>query len=103
MKLITIHLEDKKIEVQSSIWGTETIKVNDEVVSSKFSIFGATHRFNQIENNEEILYEVKIRLGFGPAIDIHRHGKPLLIFPKYGALRFFIFLVIIFTFAKFFG
>jgi len=102
MKFITIQSGDAKIEIHNSIWGKETIKVNDEVVSSQFSFFGSVHNFSRIEDNEEILYEVKMKLGFGPAFDIYRHGKPLLIFPKYGALRLFIFIVIILTFGKFF-
>jgi len=101
MKLITIHLGDKKIEVQNSFWGIETIRVNDELVSSKFSFFGTNHIFKQIENSEEILYEVKIRTGFGPVVDIYRQGNPILEFPKYGALRFFIYLIIILTIVKF--
>jgi len=95
MKFITIQSGDAKIEIHNSIWGKETIKVNDEVVSSQFSFFGSVHNFSRIENNEEIFYEVKIRLGFGPAVDIYRQGKPLLEFPKYGALRFFLFLLLI--------
>ena len=101
MKLITFHTGDNKIEIHNSILGKETVKVNDEVVSSKFSFFGSVHNFSRIEDNEEILYEVKMKLGFGPAFDIYRHGKPLLIFPKYGALRFIIFIVIVLTIGKF--
>ena len=45
MKLTTVYLGDKKIEFFNSLIGMETVKVNNEVVSSKFSITGTEHLF----------------------------------------------------------
>lgn len=94
MKLITIYNAHNRIEIHNSIWGRETITVNDKVVSSKFSFFGATHKFTVSENDQDVSYSAKIRFGFGLVVDIFRAGEPILEFPKYGAWRFVLMIIV---------
>ncbi len=45
MKYTTIYIGENKIEVFNTLLGIEKIKVNGEIVSRKFSIFGTEHNF----------------------------------------------------------
>lgn len=63
MKFTTIHLGENKIEIFNSILGKETIKVNGETVSAKYSIMGTEHPFKLIEN--EVESDCKIITGMG--------------------------------------
>lgn len=53
MKFTTIYLGENKIELFNSLLGKETVKVNDEMVSSKFSITGTEHLFSIKEQGNE--------------------------------------------------
>lgn len=63
MKFTTLYLLENKIEISNSLFGKETIKVNDEIVSEKYSITGAEHVFLLNEQGKEV--ECKIKLGYG--------------------------------------
>ncbi|MGZ2371699.1 hypothetical protein ACXR6G_18105 [Ancylomarina sp. YFZ004] len=87
MKFTTIHLENNKIELFNSVFGKETIKVNNEIVSEKRSILGTEHLF-QIKENEN---EANCRLvtGFGRngvVFDLYKNDKPIIESPKNGAM-----------------
>ena len=91
MKLTTIYLDEIKIEIFNSIIGIETIKVNGEVVSSKFSFFGATHYFSLTENETVTNYMLKLGFGFnGVVFDLYKNNKPIIESPKSGCLLFFL-------------
>lgn len=76
---MTIYQGENKIELHNSIWGKETIYVNNEEVSSKFSFFGTTHVFEVEESNEWIEYELKTGLGmYGVVVDMYRDGYPVI-------------------------
>lgn len=94
MKVITVHFGESKIELRNTIWGKETILVNDKLVSSKYTAFGGTgHKFMVDEDGEEANYSVKYRMGFGVAFDIWRNGEPVLESPKYGFWRLALLLI----------
>ena len=91
MKFTTIYLEENKIEIFNSILGRETIKVNGEIVSSKFSITGAEHIFSITENGT--ITDCKLKLGFGfngVVFDLYKNNKPIVESPKSGCLILFI-------------
>ena len=98
MKFTTIYLEENKIEIFNSIMGKETVKVNGEEVSSKFSIVGTEHNFQISENGN--ISDCKIVTGFGlngVVIDLYKNEKPIIESPKNGCLGFLL-MVIIFSF-----
>ncbi len=87
MKYATIYLDNKKIEIFNSLLGKETIKVNDQIVSSKYSIFGADHHFSLMENEEMNHYQFKFSLGINGVIyDFYKNGKPIIVSEKGGCL-----------------
>ena len=85
MKFTTVHLENNKIELFNSVFGKETIKVNNKIVSEKRSIFGTVHSFKIEENGTDI--ECKLATGFGlngVVIDLYKDGNPIIESPKSG-------------------
>jgi hypothetical protein len=90
MKFTTIYLEENKIEISNSILGIETIKVNGEIVSKKFSITGAEHTFSITENGTIADCNLKMGFGFhGVVFDLYKNNKPIVESPKNGCLIFF--------------
>lgn len=106
MKYFTINLGENKIEIHNSIFGNETIKVNDKIVSDKFSIFGANHKFKIIENEREVECKINIGLSFqGVVFNLYKDEKPIVIYNK-NTLRgilTIIFLVLLFKYDFFFN
>jgi hypothetical protein len=95
MKFTTIYLGENKIEVFNSLLGRETIKVNGEIVSQKYSIFGAEHNFIIKENEESVEYKIDFGFGFnGVVFDLYRNSKPIVESPKMGCM-FFVIIVMI--------
>ena len=83
MKIITIYLNSNTMELHNSfLLGKETVKFNGEIMSSKYSLFGHTHRFSVDENGKEVSYSVRFRSGLPAAVDILRDGEPFLESPK---------------------
>ncbi len=77
MKVITVHFGESKIELRNTIWGKETILVNDKLVSSKYTAFGGTgHKFMVDEDGEEantvsnIVWDLVWRLIFGEMVSL---------------------------------
>ncbi len=74
MKYVSYNVDNHSIEVYNSITGIETIKVNNEVVSEKFSFFGTDHSL-QINNQ---FYTLKSGIEFfGFSFKVFSNGKPL--------------------------
>ncbi|UMB52994.1 hypothetical protein MHL31_10500 [Lutibacter sp. A80] len=97
MKFTTVYLDDNKIEVFNSFLGKETVKVNGEIVSEIYSIFGATHTFKIKENEQEVECKMVIGFGFsGVVVDLYKNEKPIIESPKNGCLGF---LLIVFAIA----
>ena len=91
MKFTTIHLGDNKIEVFNSILGKETIKVNDEIVSEKYSMLGTEHLFKIKENEQDVDCKLITGFGFnGVVFDLYKNEKPIIESPKNGCLAFFL-------------
>ncbi|PKP08448.1 MAG: hypothetical protein CVU08_15130 [Bacteroidetes bacterium HGW-Bacteroidetes-3] len=101
MKFTTVHLGNNKIELFNSILGKETIKVNQKIVSEKYSVFGTVHSFNILENEREV--ECKLTTGFslnGVVFDFYQDGKPIIESPKsslFGIVIMLIFGIIIYN------
>jgi hypothetical protein len=96
MKFTTIYLGENKIEVFNSLLGIEKIIVNGEIVSRKFSIFGAEHYFTIKENDKNV--ECKIDFGFGIngiVFNLYKDNKPIVESPKNGCLLPIVFFLIV--------
>jgi len=96
MKFTTIYLGENKIELFNSMIGKEIVKVNGEIVSSKFSMIGTEHHFSISENDAEA--NCKLVTGFGlngVVIDLYKNEKPIIESPKSGCLGFFLIIVVI--------
>lgn len=81
MRYLTLNIADGlELSIDNSFSGVETIYLNDEEVSKKFSFWGAEHSFSRTENGENVDYTVKIGLNFtGIGYDISRNGEPILL------------------------
>lgn len=81
MRYLTLNIaENLQLSIDNSMTGVETIYINEEEVSKKFSFWGANHVFTRNENGETINYQVKIGLSFtGIGYNIYRNDAPILI------------------------
>ena len=81
MRYLTLNInKNTKIDIDNSIWGTETVRYNGEVVSEKISILGSVHSFEKQESGEIAKYEVRISLKFFRiGFDIYRNNEALLL------------------------
>lgn len=96
MKFTTINLGENKIEIFNSFLGRETIKVNGEVVSRKFSVFGTEHTFIVQENGEAVELKINIGWGFeGIVFDLYRNNQPVVESSKNGCLFFIVIFLIV--------
>jgi hypothetical protein len=83
MKIITINLGPSSIEFHNSLVGKETIKVNGEIVSSRFSVAGMEHVFTVEEGGEDVVYKLKTGLGFlGLSINLFRDDAAIILGQK---------------------
>jgi hypothetical protein len=80
------HIIDVRLE-QS---GEETVTYDGELMSSKMSTFGATHKFSVKEEGQDVAYEVKVKpkggllgkvtgigMSFAPKVEVFREGKKI--------------------------
>ena len=75
MKYTTVYLDGKCIEVYNTLLGKEIIKVDQQIVSEQYSIFGGNHTF-EIDG---VPYEMSFHFTIhGIAFDIIRNGKPIV-------------------------
>ena len=98
MKYTTVHLENNKIELFNSVFGKETIRVNNEIVSEKYSILGTEHLFKIKENENEVVCKLVTGFGFsGVVFDLYKDEKPIIESPKNSAIGilFIVFFTII--------
>ena len=101
MKYITINLGENKIEVHNSLLGKETIKLNDKIVSDKYSVFGTEHYFNINENGKEVKFKIEISSSFqGVVFNLYKDGKPVIVYHK-NTLRTILTIVIVVVILKF--
>ena len=89
MKYFTIYLGENRIEIFNSLIGKETIKVNGEIVSSKFSLTGTEHHFKLTEYDKESDYKIITGFGInGVVIDLYINDKPIIESSKSSCLGF---------------
>lgn len=84
MKLITIYLgEHTTIEIELYLLLVERIRINNKLVSSKFSILGRVHHFHH-EGHD---YKVVLTAGaFGWWLDLYKDGSAIIESAKHGCL-----------------
>ncbi len=99
MKLVTFYIGDNIIELDNNIWGTETVKLNGETVSQKWSLFGIEHPFNIQENGQakEAVVKIGYNFPYGFQIDLNIDNKPIVQHSK-SKQRFWIILGILILF-----
>ncbi|MCB0702297.1 MAG: hypothetical protein R2863_12300 [Candidatus Kapaibacterium sp.] len=98
MKFITLHIGDSKIELYNTLLGKETIIVDGQKISEKYSITGANHRFTIIENGQEKHAQLNTKLTLnGGAFDLYVDNKPIIEIPESNgsAIIFFFGIVIL--------
>jgi len=96
MKVYTIYIKENIIEISNSFLGKETIKVNDRIVSSKYSLFGTNHNFNLTHENNVSNMELNTKLTpHGVLIDLFENGKPIIESSKTNWLRFLSILAVV--------
>jgi len=82
MKIMTVNINRIRIEFNNNLWtGHQTIIVDGQLVSKKFSIFGREHIFDVFEEGDYVEYTLKTGLGpgYGGIIyDLYRNGKLLV-------------------------
>lgn len=79
MKLTTIQLGNNKIELINSSLGEETVKVNGEIVSCKYSMLGTNHEFTIAEDGKQV--NCSVQFGFGAqglVFDFYKDGIPII-------------------------
>jgi hypothetical protein len=75
MKIQTFILDNEIIDLSVNFLGLETIYINNQEVSSRWSVFGTIHDF-EFENNR---YYIKTGFGiFGIAIDVSKNGLTVI-------------------------
>ena len=75
----TIVHGEHRIEISgASLTGKEEVRYDGKVMSSKYSLSGATHVFQVCEDGQDVVYEVELgaRL-FGHYTTVRRDGKLL--------------------------
>ena len=86
-KVTTITLGETKIEFHNTLFGKETIIVNNREVSSIKSISGTIHTFTVKESGEVAQYELKTGLNLnGIAVSLYRNRNPVIESPSRGKL-----------------
>ena len=93
MIFTTIYLGENKIELSNLFLGKETVRVNDEIVSSKCSITGIEHVFHILENDKKVVCKLVTGYGMsGVVIDLYKEGKPIISSPRFALLGIFLIL-----------
>ena len=94
-KVISITLGETKIEFYNTVFGKETVIVNDREVSSMKSMSGTVHSFTVRESGEDAHYELKTGLNLnGIAVSLYRNGKPVIESPSRGKLGFWTLVIV---------
>ena len=70
-----IQVGKHTIEVNNSIWGTETVKYDGALKAKGNSLFGRSYLFQVKENDDDVTYEVEFKAGLlGAHYTIRRNG-----------------------------
>ena len=81
MRLFTLNVsDDVTLDIHNTVWGTEKVFYNGELMSCKDSFLGATHDFEVEEDGEFVDYRVVFSCGsFRVKIDVFRNNKVILL------------------------
>lgn len=81
MKIISVNINGTNIRFDNCMWtGYESIYVNGELVSKKFSWWGMDHFFEVEEDGVWVDYVLTTGIGWGGVTtDIKRNGIPVLV------------------------
>ena len=83
MKYLTLYVnKESRIDIDNAVFtGVETVRYNGSIVSKKWSMFGAVHKFKVTEYGKTVEYEVSVGIKFPMRIgfDIFRDNTPLLL------------------------
>jgi len=95
MKYITTYLGENKIEFFNTFLGKETIKVNDEIVSEKSSLFGTEHNFTINENGNEVPCKLTTGVSiYGVVFNLYKNDNPIIEMPKKSKAAFLLIIII---------
>lgn len=83
MKILSIYLDGNHIEYHNSLFGLETILCNGEVVSKKYSLMGANHRFEAGSHTYRLQLTSSLA---GSYIDLYRDDLAIIESNKNGCL-----------------
>lgn len=98
MKVTTIHLGNNKIELFNSSLGRETVKVDDEIVSSKYSMLGTDHEFTIMEDGKQVDCVVQFGYGMsGIVFDLYKDGQAIIESEKSSFMGYLMITAIIFV------
>ena len=85
MKFTTILLDNNKIEIGRNFFEKDIVKVNGEIVSSKFAILGTVHRFNVFEGGEKTECRLITKMGLHCIVaNFYKNGKLVYESPRIG-------------------
>ncbi len=80
MKFTTIYLDENIIEIHNSFLGKETIVVNNNIVSEKYSVWGAEHNFVINDNGRDADCKIKIGFSFnGVVFNLYKDNNPIIV------------------------
>jgi hypothetical protein len=85
MRYLTLEINpETTLTLDNSILGKETIKINNQIMSEKSSLWGSTHMFDYTDLGEKMHFEVIIRFNLlnGILIDVSKNGEAILTEPK---------------------
>ena len=82
MRQLTLHVDRSTPIDVDTYWGFEVIRYKNKIISKKWSLFGAVHSFEAIEDGQTVKYEVRFFVKYPSkyttAFDIKRNNEPLL-------------------------
>jgi len=96
MKVVTFQVDDHKIELYNSLLGKETVMVDDKIVSSAYSLWGMSHKFN-LEEDALHQYRIETSIGGYPSmvnINLYRNDEALVMWHNSRSMMIIFFFLI---------
>jgi hypothetical protein len=79
MKYVTYQIADNIVAFHNSLLGKESVHLNGQLVSEKYSFFGTEHYFTIGRDNYSIRPYMTFNSLCGIAFKIHKNGLPFAI------------------------
>ena len=77
MKYTEFKANGNIVEFHNSVFGKETIFVNGEIISEKFSLFGTEHLFRLNEKQYSLKSSLQALKGVGIKVELAVNGKKI--------------------------